>query len=171
MLTIAARRVELVPICREIARGLLDGRRPPHMCFADGYPSEFSLETMTLVPEEAGPGGPFFVIRRSDEAVIGEIGCAVDGTGVVGHVGYTLVEPVWGQGFATEALRALLRHLIVEVRLHQVHGDTLVDHVASRRVMEKAGMAAAGEREELDNGVPVRLVRYTLNADDGPPPW
>jgi ribosomal-protein-alanine N-acetyltransferase len=170
MLTITARRVELVPISREVARGLLDGRRPPDMCFADGYPSEFSLETMTLVPEQAGPGGPFFVIRRSDAAVIGEIGCAVDGTGEVGHVGYTLVEPVWGQGFATEALLALLRHLIVEVGLHQVHGDTLVDHVASRRVMEKAGMAAAGEREELDNGVPVRLVRYTLNAGDGPLP-
>lgn len=31
-------------------------------------------------------------------------------------------------------------------------------------------MAAAGEREELDNGVPVRLVRCMLNAGDGPLP-
>ena len=64
----------------------------------------------------------------------------------------------------------MLRHLIVKVGLRQVHGDTLVDHVASRRVMEKAGMATAGEREELDNGVAVRLVRYTLNVGDGGTP-
>jgi RimJ/RimL family protein N-acetyltransferase len=168
---ITAERVEPMPISREVARALLDGRRPPDMCFAEGYPSEFSLETMTAVPDHAGPGGPFFVIRRSDGVVIGEIGCAVDGASGVGQVGYTLVEPVWGQGFATEALRTLLRHLIVEDGLRRVQGDTFVDHVASRRVMEKAGMTPAGEREELDDGVPVRLIRYALDAGDGPLPW
>jgi len=111
------------------------------------------------------------VVRRSDDAVIGEIGCAVDKDGRVGQVGYSLVEPVWGQGYATEALSALLRHLLVELGLRRVCADTLVGHVASRRVMEKAGMTQVGERDEVDDGMPIRVVRYELNARNKPTHW
>lgn len=170
MPTITAERVYLAPISRDTAQALLDGRRPQAIRFAEKYPSPFSLEMMATVVHHAepGPGSAYFVVRRCDDAVIGEIGCAIDKDGRGGQVGYSLVEPVWGQGYATEALSALLRHLLVELGLRHVCADTLVGHVASRRVMEKAGMTLVGERDEVDDGIPVRLVRYELNASGEP---
>jgi len=56
------------------------------------------------------------------------------------QVGYTVVEPSWGRGYATAALRALLEHLLADRRVRRVVAETLEEHTASRRVMEKAGM-------------------------------
>ena len=50
-------------------------------------------------------------------AVVGEIGAVVDGS--TAQVGYTVVEPSWGQGYATEALRALLGHLLADPRIER----------------------------------------------------
>jgi len=53
-----------------------------------------------------------------------------------------------GQGLATEAARALLHHAFTELRLPGVDGATAPENVASRRVMEKTGMAHVGLDEE-----------------------
>jgi RimJ/RimL family protein N-acetyltransferase len=95
---------------------------------------------MELVLEAQEPGrfGPFFMVRKADGAVVGEIGCSVDGALATGEVGYTVVEPCWGHGYATEALRVLLSHVLAEPGVRRVVAETMVEHTASRRVMEKA---------------------------------
>ncbi|MGQ0778806.1 MAG: GNAT family N-acetyltransferase [Pseudonocardiales bacterium] len=98
----------LRPIHREVARILLDGWTPQGMRFAPGYPSPFSLEVMELVvgAQEQGRFRPFFMVRKADNVVVGEIGCSVDNASATGQVGYTVVEPSWGRGYATDGLRA-----------------------------------------------------------------
>jgi RimJ/RimL family protein N-acetyltransferase len=166
---IEAARLVLRPIYPPIARMLLDGGTPRGLRFAPGYPSRFSLEVMESVVETQGPGrfGPYFMIRKTDRMIVGEIGCSVedtDGTASTGKVGYTVVEPCWGQGYATEALRALLGYVLDAPGMRRVVAETMVDHIASRRVMEKAGMTYCGQRMEDEYGELVNLVVYEALA-------
>lgn len=172
--------VVLRPVLPAVARALLAGREPAGVVFAEGYPSRFSLEVMDLV---AGARAktiehefcPCFVARRSDGAVVGEIGYSFDIETGTAQVGYSIVESCWGRGLATAALRALLGHLGADPRVRRVVAETLVEHRSSRRVMEKAGMRECDERLGEEDGVLVALVVYEwtepgrCGAAPGPP--
>ncbi|WP_370616076.1 GNAT family N-acetyltransferase [Mumia sp. Pv 4-285] len=56
------------------------------------------------------------------------------------ELGYRLHEAAWGQGYATEVSRALIDNGFSAHDVERVHAETMVVNVASRRVMEKAGM-------------------------------
>lgn len=56
-------------------------------------------------------------------------------------IGYRLWRAVWGQGYATEGVRALIRFGFTELDVQQVVATTYQDNLASRRVMEKAGLS------------------------------
>jgi ribosomal-protein-alanine N-acetyltransferase len=122
---------------------------------------------MEMVVEAPQPGrfGPYFMVRKADDAIVGEIGCSVEDTSATGKVGYTVVELCWGRGYATEALGALLGHVLAEPDMRRVVAETMVENTASRRVMEKAGMAFCGKRVDVDGGEPVDLVVYEALAD------
>lgn len=55
-------------------------------------------------------------------------------------LGFRLRKAAWGQGYATEGTRALLRLGFTELGVQRVVATTYEDNLASRRVMEKAGM-------------------------------
>jgi [ribosomal protein S5]-alanine N-acetyltransferase len=167
MTDLDAGRLWLRPIGRDAARAVLDGRPPDGVTLAPGYPSQFSLEVMEMVAgaRPGAPGGhrPYFMVRKADDAVVGEIGANL--SGATAQVGYTVVEPSWGQGYATEALRALLAHLLADPRIDRVVAETLAGHAASRRVMEKAGMRLHGRRVGEVDGEQAELVVYQVLAD------
>jgi RimJ/RimL family protein N-acetyltransferase len=56
-------------------------------------------------------------------------------------LGYRLRQAVWGQGYATEGARALIRKGFTELGVQRVVATTYQDNLASRRVMEKAGLS------------------------------
>jgi RimJ/RimL family protein N-acetyltransferase len=56
------------------------------------------------------------------------------------ELGYRLLKSVWGKGYATEGSRALIDKGFAELGVRRVVAFTMVVHVASRRVMEKAGL-------------------------------
>ena len=104
--------VRLEPIAREVAVGAARRARPEGIAFADGYPSPFSLEVMDILagPRAATPDGggfnPCFVVRKDDGVVVGEIGYSLSADAIA-NLGYSIVEPCQGRGYATDALRAL----------------------------------------------------------------
>ncbi|MET7644043.1 GNAT family N-acetyltransferase [Streptomyces sp. NPDC005426] len=91
------------------------------------------------------PYGPYGIRRRKDGLVIGGAGFhgAPYEKGRV-TIGYGLVESVRGLGYASEALRALLR-FTRDQGIASVHGDTDLDNIASQRVMTAAGMRLVKE--------------------------
>lgn len=155
-------------IAAGVARALLERRSPPGVLFAAGYPSRFSLQVMELLAGERAaqaPGfRPYFMVRKCDGAVVGEIGASTPEAPEIVQVGYSVVDPCWGRGYATEALRALLPHLLARPGVRTVVADTMVDHQASRRVMEKAGMRRHGGRLDEEDGRLVELVTYAVGA-------
>ncbi|HZA15618.1 MAG TPA: GNAT family protein, partial [Pseudonocardiaceae bacterium] len=160
-------RLVLRPIDLKTARALLEGQMPAELRVAADYPSQFSLEVMDLIAglraAEVEQFRSFFLVRKTDATVIGEIGSQLDSATKSVQVGYSIVRSCWGQGYATEALRALLAALLARADVHRITAETMVDHQASRRVMEKAGMRHCGHhRVAEENGATVELVLYEL---------
>jgi RimJ/RimL family protein N-acetyltransferase len=56
------------------------------------------------------------------------------------ELGYRLKRSAWGRGLATEGSRALLEKAFREWGYEKVSAHTMADNLASRRVMEKAGL-------------------------------
>jgi RimJ/RimL family protein N-acetyltransferase len=95
------------------------------------------------------------VIHKSDHAFVGFCGLQfVAGTQEI-EVGFRLAKQYWGQGFATEAARAVLRHGFEVLGLDRVIGLAQPANIASQRVLEKSGL-----KHEKDAYYYEQLVRY-----------
>lgn len=64
------------------------------------------------------------------------------------EIGYNIGSKYWNQGIATEALTKVLSFLLQSVGLHKVYASCHEENLASRRVMEKAGMKYEGMAKE-----------------------
>jgi RimJ/RimL family protein N-acetyltransferase len=61
----------------------------------------------------------------------------------VAELGYRLRRDAWGRGFASEGARALVAKGFAEMGLERIVATAMTVHAASRRVLEKAGLAYA----------------------------
>jgi ribosomal-protein-alanine N-acetyltransferase len=61
-----------------------------------------------------------------------------------GDVGYVVHHELWGNGYATEALKRILAFGFDELSLERIWATTDVRNIASWRVMEKSGMMREG---------------------------
>ena len=62
------------------------------------------------------------------------------------ELGYAIASRHWGQGYASEALEAVLGHGFAEVGLNRIEADIDPRNEASGRVLEKIGRASCRER-------------------------
>ncbi len=60
------------------------------------------------------------------------------------YVGYTLAQPYWHQGYASESMRCLLDYLFIELNLHRVVAECDVRNTASRKLLERLGLRREG---------------------------
>jgi [ribosomal protein S5]-alanine N-acetyltransferase len=98
---------------------------------------------------EEGTGARLAVNRVSDGAFIGW--CALVQWNPVyrsASLGYCLDDAAWGQGYATEAARVLLRWAFEALDLNRVQAETDTRNVASARVLEKLGFVREGTLRE-----------------------
>lgn len=88
--------------------------------------------------------------------------CDVLGIGPQIELGYRYDRRYWGNGYATEAGRAMLRRGFTELGLPEIASIVRPDNVASDRVLNKLGMQyrKSGTR---DDGVTARY--YTLSRE------
>jgi len=88
-------------------------------------------------------GEAVFVITL-DDAPIGA--CGIDPYEGVAEIGYWLGVPYWGEGYATEAARAVIDHAFGDLRHEALQADARVSNPASRRVLEKCAFQWTGVR-------------------------
>jgi [ribosomal protein S5]-alanine N-acetyltransferase len=62
------------------------------------------------------------------------------------QVGYVLLKPAWGKGYATEMARALLHHGFATLGLPHICAITNLPHEVSQKVLLKIGLHRNGER-------------------------
>ena len=102
-----------------------------------------------IADDAAGPAAgehvALGIVRRDDGRLIGRCtlfdrwpGCRR------AQVGYGLAAPAWGQGFATEAVSALLDHGFDALDLNRVEADIDPRNAASARTLERLGFSREG---------------------------
>lgn len=67
--------------------------------------------------------------------------------------GFRFRSDCWGQGYATESSRAIVRHGFEVLRLKRILGLVLPENGASIRVLEKVGMRYEGVDEFMGDHV------------------
>jgi RimJ/RimL family protein N-acetyltransferase len=89
-------------------------------------------------------GGEAAFLITLDNALIGGCGVAQSDSGA--ELGYWIGVPFWGQGFATEAARAVIDHAFGGLGHEVLEAGARVSNPASRRVLEKCGFQWTGVR-------------------------
>ncbi|MHB0989139.1 MAG: GNAT family N-acetyltransferase [Bellilinea sp.] len=74
------------------------------------------------------------------------------------EVTYWLGREFWGQGIASQALKAFLR----QQKLRPLYGRVAADNVASRRVLEKCSFVVIGEDKGFSNARGEEIVEIIL---------
>jgi RimJ/RimL family protein N-acetyltransferase len=86
-------------------------------------------------------GDAVFLITLRDGTVVGACGVVSDETP---ELGYWLGVPYWGNGYATEALHAVVDYAFTDLRHEALQAGARVTNPASRRVLEKCGFQWTG---------------------------
>jgi ribosomal-protein-alanine N-acetyltransferase len=84
------------------------------------------------------------ITRSTDASLVGAIDLFFRLARHQAGSGYWIGRDYWGQGYATEALRAAIAWGFDELGLHRIEAMHLTRNPASGRVMEKAGMLFEG---------------------------
>ena len=98
---------------------------------------------------DEGTGARLVLERASDGAFLGW--CALNGWNPdhrSASLGYCLAQDAWGQGYATEAARALLEWAFEALPLNRVQAEADTRNPASARVLEKLGFRLEGTLRE-----------------------
>ncbi len=91
-----------------------------------------------------GWGYTFAITQRASGQLIGAIDIRLTMPHRRAEIGYWIGTPYWGQGYATEAARAVLRFGFEDLHLNRIAATHMVGNPASGRVMEKLGMHYEG---------------------------
>lgn len=145
------------------------------------FAGDARVATMTTsIPHPYPPGAADAFIAAARAGRLSEHVWAIDASpgggpefvGVVsfregsGEIGYWIGPPFWGTGHATQAVTALVGHLMDEVGLNEVRAHVLFDNSASQKVLKKTGFRQAGERWlfSVARGMEVPALCFGLDA-------
>jgi RimJ/RimL family protein N-acetyltransferase len=108
------------------------------------------------------------VVRTSDGVRVGQAGmlrCAIDGAPAI-EIGWWLAPFAWGQGYATEAARALRDFAFAELRLDHLSIVLHAENARSVAVARRLGGVYAGEAVYRDRSV----TRFVVPNPAAQPP-
>jgi len=104
------------------------------------------------------------VLRKPEGEMIGFCGVGFWRDAPDPEIGWWLARQWWGQGLATEAARAALKHAFEHVGLDRIISIARPENTASTQIMEKIGLTRDCEFE--NDGL--RLVRYAVDRAKWP---
>jgi ribosomal-protein-alanine N-acetyltransferase len=158
MLQIETARLRLLPYSVAAAQAAIGDRAGFAAGIGARVPDEWPAEDLRdflpaygqIVSDEAARAGwgIWLMVLPAEQALIGDIGFkgAPDAAGTV-EIGYSVL-PGWrGQGYATEALRALSGWAAQQPGVRRVIAECLADNAASIRVLETSGLRQIGRDE------------------------
>lgn len=144
---------------------------PGGLRWLGGEPGEGTRTIGGLISQHYARGthhpewGSFIAVRRSDGLAVGTVGFhgRIDSEGRA-EVGYDLVAPARGHGYATEALRALCAWGLSRPDAKHLTARVNPANTASQRVLERAGFTLVDHHsgEGTDDGT--ALLLYELRG-------
>jgi ribosomal-protein-alanine N-acetyltransferase len=140
--------------------------------FARATDREAAAMAGDAVPETIAAGAAWLARSREQAALGKRLQWSIGRVGLAGSIGtvslaldrpaiaFVLARGHWGQGFATEAAGAVMRHAFGTLGLTEVGAEAVAHNTASLRVLAKLGFEVV-ERftDEADGALCVRLAR------------
>lgn len=118
---------------------------------------EESLKNIKLAMEDIDkPGRKYYFFRiseRTNGKHIGEIGYTVDKVTPKGkyvEIGYFIREKYWRQGYAGEALRAVIDYAFKEGGVYRILGTCMKDNEGSARTLAGCGFTLEGDLKKFE---------------------
>ncbi len=111
-----------------------------------------------------------WALRREDD-LVGAMGLRIVAAHRRAEVGYWIARHAWGEGIATEALRAVIACGFDTLGLHRIDAQHFAENPASGAVMRKVGMQREGRLRGVvfRDGVPRDNELYAILRDDPRP--
>ena len=145
-----ARIVQQLAGAREVAEMTL---LMPHP-----YPDDAAEPFIRGTWEAAAQGKDFTfaVTCKADSVFVGIISIHGNSTHNRAEIGYWIGVPYWGNGYATEATKAVIALGFETLNYNRIYAGYFTKNPASRRVQEKAGMTFEGilRQDVIRWGVP-----------------
>lgn len=145
---IATARLDLRPLEPGDAAAVFAYASDPEVVRYVGFPRHESEADTRCYLERAAAGWrgenpmrDYAIVERPSGDRIGSIGYVFEHGA---HVGYVLRRASWGQGYASEAASELVRRARAEPSIRRVWAICDTEHLASARVLEKAGLEREG---------------------------
>ena len=130
--------VQLLAGDRDIASNTLNIPHP----YEDGMAEEWISTHHEKF--ERGELVNFAIVLRNDDVLIGAIGLVINQQHENAELGYWIGKPYWGNGYCTEAAKAVLHYGFTALGLNRIHAFHMSRNPASGRVLEKIGMKYEG---------------------------
>jgi [ribosomal protein S5]-alanine N-acetyltransferase len=114
-------------------------------------------------------GVTFAIARRDTPAqLIGTTSLRRSASSRRAELGYWLTWQTWGNGYATEACRAVVDFGFARLNLARIHAQVIAGNTASCRVLDKLGMVCEGvlRSHVRKDGARHDLVLYGLLRDE-----
>ncbi|UVI31076.1 GNAT family N-acetyltransferase [Paenibacillus spongiae] len=91
-----------------------------------------------------GNGYSFAIVRKDRQMLIGCISLNIAKPHRRGELAYWVGSSFWGNGFATEAAKQIVRYGFLELNLNKINAAAMTRNPASSNVMIKVGMQHEG---------------------------
>jgi len=144
--------------------------KKPEVMYAweHGFTLEETQEWLARQQERYKNGYGFLaVFLKSSGTIIGQAGLTtseIDGQPVT-EIAYIFDNVVWGNGYATEAAKALVRLAFDERGIVRLHCTVRPENVLSIRVAERLGFCRVGEYVKHYNGKEMPHLIYFLENE------
>jgi len=119
--------------------------------------------------EESRKSYTWKVVLKEPEAFIGLAGLILSHDKfMLGEIYFKLVPSFWGNGFATEISRILIKYGFEYFHLHKIEAGVATENIRSINVLKKSGMQREGLRRKI---LPIRgkwidNYHYAIVEDD-----
>jgi RimJ/RimL family protein N-acetyltransferase len=119
----------------------------------EGFPEALPILRDACAAAPESQWGTVLFVLNTPRTLVGMGGYkgapSVDG---LVEIGYAIAPAHQRRGLATEAARALVERAFMDSSVAAVEAQTLAEHNASSRVLEKLGMKRIGELYDAENG-------------------
>jgi ribosomal-protein-alanine N-acetyltransferase len=149
------RRLDLLPCSFQVAQAVVQDRDGLKSLLGvqvpDNWPAQDLQEFLPTYAQQlqADPSllgwGTWLMIHRAERTVIGDLGFKgrPDDEGTV-EIGYSVLPAYRRQGFASEAVRALVDWALAQQGVRGIVAECSAENAPSIRVLEKVGMQRLG---------------------------
>lgn len=145
MTTLTTPRLLIRPLVEADLPALVAYRNDPDVARYQGWPLPSTLEQEQGLVSGNDLGAEGWVqhgIYALSGELLGDLG--LNRHGLQAELGVTLARHAWGQGYAYEALNALLSHVFHDLKLHRVHASIDPRNEGVARLLTRLGLRHEG---------------------------